>query len=57
MAKTFKVVYRSVVFNCVEIEAENIDEAWEKAEDEVGEIALYEGDIDSQEIESISEIN
>lgn len=57
MAKTFKVVYRTVVCNCVEIEAENIDEAQELADEEIGELDLYEGEVTSQEIETISEIN
>lgn len=57
MAKTFKVTYKTVVYNTRDIEAENIDEARELADEEIGELDLYEGEVTSQEIESISKIN
>lgn len=57
MAKTFRVTYKTIVYNTRDIEAENIDEARELADEEIGELDLYEGEVTSQEIESIIKIH
>lgn len=46
--KTYKVIIKSVVYNKVEVEADNEKDALDKANELVGEIDLYEGDVAEQ---------
>ena len=53
--KTYVGWIKSVVYNKVEVEAENLDDATEKMNNLIGEINLCEGDVSDQNIAWINE--
>ena len=55
MAKTFKVVFKTVMYNSTYIEAESEEQARELAEDEIGEIDPLDGEVDEQEVVDVRE--
>lgn len=57
MARTFRVVFKTILYNGVVIEAENKEQAEELANEEIGEIDLYEGEVSEQEIVEIKPID
>jgi len=57
MAKTFRVVFKTILYNGMDIEAESKEQAEELANEEIGEIDLYEGEVSNQEIVEIKPID
>lgn len=57
MAQTFRVVFKTVLYNGMDIEAESKERAEEIANEEIGEIDLYDGEVSNQEIVEIKPID
>lgn len=49
----WEVTYKTIVYNTVTVEAKTEAEAEEKAQEMIGELDLYDGRVDEQEVESI----
>ena len=53
----YRVFVKSVVYNYEVVEAENETEAEEKVNDMIGEIDLYDGEVNEQEVVRVDPID
>ena len=54
---TYRATYKSVVINTMDIEADSREEAEELANEQIGEIDLYEGEVTAQDVQVVQAID
>ena len=54
---TYRVTYKSVVINTRDIEADSKEEAEELANEQIGEIDLYYGEVTAQDVQVVKAID